>query len=357
MLPFVVLLLTPILLQHIRIKGIDYQKKNEFAITLFLVGLTVLVMFRHASVGTDTYSYLLSFEQVDSVKWNDLNEYYSSEVGFWYLMKTISLISSQPQFFLIVTAIMISAMIIPTYRRLCLDASLTIVLFCTMSTFVMMFSGIRQMIAVAIGFIAYELTRRKKLVAFLIVVIIAIMFHSSAFMLLFMYPLFHVKITKKWLYFVVPVMVVIFIFNRPFFASLSFLLEKYSRFDSEISSTGSYTMLILFVFFAVFSFLVVDEEKIDSETLGLRNFLLFAIVIQMFAPLHTLAMRMNYYYIIFIPLLLPRIIALRKDRWKQVVVVSRHIMVVFFLAYFFVFAYTGGALKVFPYHFFWENVI
>ena len=76
----------------------------------------------------------------------------------------------------------------------------------------------------------------------------------------------------------------------------------------------------------------------------------------MFAPLHTLAMRMNYYYIIFIPLLLPRIIEYRSRRWNQVAILGRHIMVVFFLVYFFVNASGGGGLNVFPYHFFWERV-
>ena len=53
-------------------------------------------------------------------------------------------------------------------------------------------------------------------------------------------------------------------------------------------------MLILFGAFVVFSFLVVDEKKLDEETIGLRNFLLMAFTLQIFAPLHTLAMRMGY---------------------------------------------------------------
>ena len=113
-------------------------------------------------------------------------------------------------------------------------------------------------------------------------------------------------------------------------------------------------MIILFVMFAVFAFLIPDETKIDSETIGLRNFLLFSIVIQMFAPLHSLSMRMNYYYIVFIPLLLPKIIKYKSERYKQVAVVARHVMVIFFFIYFFINASVGGGLRVFPYHFFWE---
>ena len=108
--------------------------------------------------------------------------------------------------------------------------------------------------------------------------------------------------------------------------------------------------------FTGFAFIIPDESTLDDETVGLRNFLLIAFVIQMFASLHTLAMRMSYYYIIFIPLLLPKIIEHRSRKWKQVAMVGRHIMVVFFLLYFFINANRGDNLHVFPYHFFWEDI-
>jgi hypothetical protein len=192
-----------------------------------------------------------------------------------------------------------------------------------MSTFVMMFSGIRQMLAVSIGFAAYEFTRKKKLIPFILSVLFALTFHTSAFMIAFMYPLYHAKITKKWLYAVVPVMGIIFVFNKQVFSVLGLILERYTSYDASIVETGAYTMLILFSAFAAFAFLVPEESLLDEETIGLRNFLLLSIVIQMFAPLHPIAMRMNYYYIIFIPLLLPKIIEHRSERWKQVAKVGR----------------------------------
>jgi hypothetical protein len=68
-------------------------------------------------------------------------------------------------------------------------------------------------------------------------------------------------------------------------------------------------------------------------------------------------MRMNYYYIIFIPLLMPRIISCRSHRYSRVAILARHVMVIFFLAYFFITALGSGVnLRVFPYHFFWEKI-
>jgi hypothetical protein len=101
---------------------------------------------------------------------------------------------------------------------------------------------------------------------------------------------------------------------------------------------------------------VQKAKMLVGEQLSQRHFLLLVLVLQMFAPLHELAMRMNYYYIIFIPLLIPKIVACRSKRWNQVAIAARHIMVIFFALYFFYSASRGGALHVFPYHFFWENV-
>lgn len=65
-------------------------------------------------------------------------------------------------------------------------------------------------------------------------------------------------------------------------------------------------------------------------------------------------MRMNYYYMPFIPLLLPRIIRYRSERWEQVAVVARYVLLVFFIVYFVVTAPADNVLDTFPYRFLWE---
>lgn len=357
MIVFFILLLIPMMIQHFALSGfaISYEKKNKFALGLFFLLFTLLVALRHETVGNDTHNYITMFDAYSVIGWKDLTNL-TKEIGFAFFNKLISMFTDDSQAFLIATAIITMVMIYPTYKRLCVDPSLTIVLFCIMSTFVMAFSGIRQMLAIGIGFIAYDFTRKKKLIPFIIAVIVAISFHTSAFMLAFMYPLYHAKITKKWLYVVIPAIVTVFVFNERIFFLLSLYIEQFTEYDGGITQTGAYAMIILFVLFAVFAFLVPKESILDEEIIGLRNFLLLSIVVQMFAPLHTIAMRMNYYYIIFIPLLIPKIIECRSERWKQVAIVGRHVMVVFFFVYSFI-SLSSGVLHVYPYHFFWENVL
>ena len=343
MIPYIILLLVPILIQHIGIRGVDYHKKNKIALTIFFVFLTTLLALRNKYIGSDTTGYIRMFQQYSRLDWVQIGraEY---EVGYLYFNKLVSLFTADPQVFLAAAALLVSALVYPTYKRLCTDVSLTIVLFCTVAIFPML------------GCLAYELTRRRKPLFFLLAVYAATTFHSSAVMLLFMYPLYHARVTRKHLLVVVPALALVYVYNEPIFTYLLALLERFTRFEGEIIESSAYMMIFLFSVFSVYAFVIPDERKLDEEAIGLRNFLLFALCLQFFAPLHVLAMRMNYYYIIFIPLLLPKIVEARSRRWNQVAVFSRHVMVLFFALYFFMNLTASNPLNICPYHFFWENV-
>lgn len=355
MVPFIVLLTVPIIITPF-LKNVKISKTSfyNFSLFLFFVILTILVMFRHKYIGNDTGNYMTYFMKYSYYGWGQFRKA-GIEPGFFIYNKIIALFTRDPHVFIAVSGILVSALIYPTYRRLCEDPVLTIVLFCTMSTFSMMFSGIRQMLAVGIGLIAYEFVRRRKLIFFIIVVVIAVTIHTSAFMLAFMYPLFYAKITRKWLFVVVPALAVLFVFNKQVFAALGSILESFTEYEVSQTQTGAFTMLVLLVGFAVVAYLIPNESDLDDETLALRNFLLLTIVIQMFAPLNFWAMRMNFYYLIFVPLLIPRILMRTSVRFGQISVIIRYAMIVFFLVYFFRTVGASGGLHIAPYHFFWEN--
>ncbi|MBQ7549649.1 MAG: EpsG family protein [Clostridia bacterium] len=357
MVPFIIMLTVPIIISpftdRLRINKVSLEK---FSLFIFFLFMTVLVMFRNRGIGNDTNNYMNFFEQTARTTGLHLDQKSALELGFQLLMKVVAVFTRDPHVFIAVTGLMVSAMLYPTYRRLCVDTPLTIVLFCTMSTFLMLFSGIRQMLALGIGMIAYEFTRRKWIVPFLIAVVAAVFIHTSAFILILMYPLYHLRVTKKWLFAVVPVLGLIFVFNRQIFGFLGRFIEEYTNYDASTVATGAYTMLILFILFTVFSFLIPDDSMMDEETFALRNFLLISLAIQMFTPLNFLVMRMSYYYIIFIPLLLPRIIQCSRIKYRKIALVGRYVMLAFFYVYFFISISGGSKMHIVPYRFFWESM-
>jgi hypothetical protein len=132
------------------------------------------------------------------------------------------------------------------------------------------------------------------------------------------------------------------------------------KYDTEIRETGAYMMIILFALFAVAAYFFPDEEKMDDETKGLRNFLLMTVLLQCFAPVYNLAMRMNYYFIIFVPVTVPKILKYSKPHIKDVAHVAKLVMVGFFVVYYLYTTYRYcreglSPLNTYPYVPFWEH--
>lgn len=361
--PYAFLVLFPIVIQHVRMSGGSLyltrsgSHKNENILKLFWGILLVLLILRHEVVGTDTINYSNIFWRLSRSSWESVINY-NAEVAYSVLNKLVSVFTEDFRGVMIIAALISVYYMARAYLQYSADASLTIALFIMTSNFAMMFSGLRQIIAISLGFVAFEYVREKRLLPFLGITFLATLFHTSAFMILFMYPLYHLRITRSWMLIIVPMMGLLFIFNVPIFSFLTSIMSQFTEYEAGISSTGAYTMLILYGLLAVFAYIIPDERALaaDPDALGLRNFLLMSVALQMFAPLHTLAMRMNYYYMAFIPLAIPKVIEYRSHQWSQVAVFARYVMVAFFILYFFWSVPSDNPLNIYPYHFLWEPV-
>lgn len=379
MLPYFLLIVIPILFSHIclttenkQFNGIKIRKPVFFisirnrrnncnlALSVFFIVLFFVLALRDETIGRDLNNYKFIFETTRYKSFDNLFTY-EPEMLYYLLNWIVARIYDDFQFFLAVVA---AITIIPIAVTYCKDTAypyLKIILFLNMSTFIVLFSGLRQSIAFSIGMIAYKYVKEKKFVKFLLFVLIAFGFHYSAFMLLFMYPLYHLKIQKIQALFTIPVIALIFILNKPIFSIfLSFITEYEDKYGQEIKTTGAYGMLLLFIIFAVFSFVITDEKKVSPELMGLRNFMLMAIVVQCFAPIHTVTMRLNYYYIIFIPMLLPKALQAASIKWRKVANIGLCIMCAFFTFYFLFNTYTSyktgiSTLDTVPYIPFWKG--
>ncbi len=93
-------------------------------------------------------------------------------------------------------------------------------------------------------------------------------------------------------------------------------------------------MLIVFAAFLAFSYWIGDETQMDDEIFALRNILMFAVILQCFAPLHTLAMRMGYYFIIFIPVAIGKVLTAPKKHMQNIAKIGEIAIIIFFTLYF-----------------------
>lgn len=352
MIPYFVLVFVPTVIDLFRIKGFKPEVRRKAALIAFFSILLFLLAFKGMSVGNDSYNYLYKFNVFGHASWQKVFTL-TPEPAYNVLNKLVYLVTHEYLALQIVVAVIIILPVAIYYVRESEMPILTIALLLIQSNFSMFFSGYRQCIAISLGIIAFEFVKRKKIIFFLLIVILAYLFHNSAFMLLFLYPLYHIKINKNRLIIVVPVVLAIFIFNRQIFNWIKVLFSDV--FDIKLHATGAYMMLVLFLIFTVMSFLFPSKDCDDKDLFGLRNYMILALVIQMFASLHPLAMRMGYYFTIFIPILIPKVIK-SSVRWRQIAYVSAVVMSGFFIVYFFINTPSHNALGIYPYHFYWEGV-
>ena len=348
---YVLLILLPAIVCCYRPAGQLPGKAKRYSVTLFFLILLLMVSCRAINVGTDTASYRSIFYRFAGQSFRQVLQY--KEPAFSLLCKLISCFTMNCQVMFIVSALISLLPILFLYREEIEYPVLTMALFVTMPTFCFLFSGIRQAIAIGLGVIAFDFVRKKKLLPFALTVALAFLFHRSAFILALMYPAYHIRLKKESLIFIVPILALIFIFNRQIFSFLRMLLRSYEGIKNVY--TGQVTMLILFVLFSIFSFFIVRDSELDADTMGMRNFLLLITAIQMFAPLNTLAMRMGYYYQIFLPIAIPKVIACRDNRLRYIAKLALVIMTVFFLTRFFLIEPKKNPLNIFPYQFFFGN--
>ena len=222
-----------------------------------------------------------------------------------------------------------------------------------MPNFTMLFSGLRQVIAMALVAMSYKFVKEKKLLWFLIIVAFAMLFHKSAFIAFLLYPIYHMNINRVKILVATPVIGLVFVFNKPIFEFLLRFINDY--YDYSYSETEAYTMIVLFALFVLFSYIAPDDSKMDKETIGLRNISVMALVLQIFALASTVSMRMNLYYTMLLPLLIPKIINRTSEKNEKIYKIVGIVMTIFFIVYYFYGVSKGeSALKIYPYKFFWE---
>ena len=372
MIPYLILVFVPFIFYYISItknKGklcINFGDSNEvktknLIIPVFFIIFVVLLALRDESIGRDIDKYKYYFEKLSRT---DFVSLFESDWDILYVILNwlVGRFTDSFQLFLAIVTIITVLPMALLYSQDRENSSFKTMLFLNMPTFIMIFSGLRQSLAIGMGVVAYVMVRKKKPVLFVLFALIAMGFHHSAYIVFLMYPLYHHPLKRKHLIFVVPAFLTVFVFNRQIFTSVTRLASMFfgeEEYLVTMDDNGAYTMVILFIIFAVFAYFIPDEEKMDEESLGLRNILVLSATLQCFAPIYMIAMRMNYYFIILVPIALSKIIKHSKSNLKEVAWIAKIIMILFFMAYYLLNVYRGcrtgiSTLDTYPYVPFWK---
>lgn len=224
------------------------EKQKLTLLKLALVPYFVLMVFKDASIGSDTPDYFMSFEAMakyDFYNFLSFEEYGYERIekGFKLLIWLLTRITPDGHILLLVTAVISSVAIFSFIKDHATNKSLALFFFITLGFFQFAMSGIRQTIAISIIIFGLHYLRKKKLLKYSIVVLLAMQFHKSALFALPLYFVADLEINRKTLIRMIVACVVLY------FAGDMLLLEaaELTKYNYGIEQTENGIVFFIIV--------------------------------------------------------------------------------------------------------------
>ncbi|WP_176421906.1 EpsG family protein [Fibrobacter sp. UWH1] len=320
-----------------------------FAFFVFFFYLFFLTAFRSVEIGNDTIAYKNAFEYLVS---NGVSQDFRLEKGFQYFCVFIGKIFPDFRFFLFIhSAICYGVVAYYVYfysKNKYLSCLLTLCLC---------FSGftniLRQDLALVAGIVAYLFLKKGRIFAFVLLVVFAAQFHSTAYCLLIL--LFHRLFDVKPIY-LFPIIVVVLVLSAANFLVSPMLLvsDKYAYYLSS-NRVGSgwlalgYYMIrsIVFYMFAYYSFFPDSKSRSLTMSVFIIPIFFCAAGFQM-----NLIQRMADFFFIFAVVELPNAYVQTKRMQTQGTFALLSLVLIAFFFISLIFKPDWNFL--YPYSFFWN---
>lgn len=288
----------------------DKKRANKSFCIMAAIFLLLLMALRHQSTGIDIVTrgskigYYDMFMRISQMSFTrclqgSIAHY---ETGYIVFCKLLSYISRNPQILLISCATIQSVCLYVTVYKTSKMPFLTTIMYLALPCYYIFWSGLRQGIAISITMIAFLMIKEKKPIKFILLVVLAWLFHSSAIIFLIAYPLYHLKRSSILNIVSCLLIPVVYLLRNDLFEVFS----KIFKDDAKIEDTGSYMLFLVFVIIYIFLLLFTNPQNKLSN--GCTNLFWFACLVQSFSGVYGLAMRVGYYFMIYFAIAIPEIL-------------------------------------------------
>ena len=336
-------------------KSLGEQRRKKRLCIVGTVCWILLSGLRAWSVGPDTLAYKIHrFDSTIQTPWkNIIYDFYNKYVngaeikdpGYAIFEKAFQIFSTDYQAFLIFIAVLFfvpMGIFIYKYSR---NPYVSFVLFSCLFYSFFAITGHRQTIATAfVVFIGIELIKRRKLIWFLLLVIVFSTIHASVLCFIPFYWISKIKINKITLGLYGIAIVAAFLFRYRLLAFLQGIVGYESYQDYEGAGAGTFMLMLFLVGVVVTMFHKLLLKSNQPMVRMSINALLCACFFSPLLLINQSTMRAVQYYSIFLLILLPELEVVFKDKKEKFVY---HLICVSMLIFLFV-------MNEPTYKFFWQ---
>ena len=309
---------------------------------------------RHANVGPDTSTYYLFFMELKAESWENLfNKFYETyalgearDPGYALIAKLFTYISDSWQLFVIFGS---GVYFVALYKFLTryvdtLQGMLLAFTFCISLFHIIPLSGMRQQFTMAIAMLLPPLIEEKKLVKFLVVVLIGSTIHLSLIFVLPLYFLYHYFTGNSKLFIILSFicMPVIAISAK---SILTFLVSSLSSdyYTSYLNSeqSGAFLYIIFFALIVLVTIIYYNKVNLKSQKLYCSALMMISLTVPLII-VDGAMIRIGQYFTIYSMLFLPYVIQHSKNKILLYSIIGALLYLTI--------------SNSFEYHFFWEDI-
>lgn len=323
-------------------KGKRVPNKLFWSISMMI--LIFIMGFRDPAVGVDDASYIHNYNLANSMSFNDYYLAHTTEPGFYFLLRIVNLIFNDYQWLFILSTIITIACFYKSISFEIENISLSLTVFIFASTQYFYYFGIVRMgIAVAIISVAYRYIIQDKKKKFILLVLLATMFHYSA---LFAFIALFIKFNSEKQFKKNTLLKIMIVIPLSFYGVRFFIypLITASRYQGYIESVGSISLGFIS---SSLPFLILFTCFYNRLTLKKKNyqFYYFLFIIKLFTEIFSPIIgigRMVWYVNLSLCFLLPAVIRITDDRIIKMMV---FLITIFYCVIYSYYAYFGDSFR------------
>lgn len=324
-------------------------KAKKIYFILVTIQLALVVGLRANIIGIDTINYGWIFKQASLMNLKDIL-YKPTEIekGYMIFQYIVSRFSTDFNVFLtIVSFIFMSSIGFIIYKN-SPEPCLSFIFFIGLGFYTFSMTGVRQTLALAIVLFSFEFIKKRKIIPFILIVLLASSIHFSAIVFLPAYFIAYKKITKLYVVMASVTIPASFLFKESIFSFLSKVSGYgYEYFENE----GPYVLIILMITVFIAGF--IQRESVlerDPDNIIFYNMSLVSIILGMLTFVNPSALRAAYYYHMYLILFIPEIIMSIKDRKLRRIIYGISLIVIILLEI----RGLQNNTSLVPYMFFWQ---
>ena len=320
------------------------KNKTNTKAYMILCSVALIAIFglRSRYTGTmDTYAYTLVFEGVKN--YPTLGEYLSrmgsfdgfflfSEGGFHVYTWVATQIFPEAQWFLLLTATVIVCCTASFISRNSEDPAISWIVFVCLGSMTFAMNGMRQALAMSICLLSYRYAKEKKFFRFLVVVLIAVLFHKSAIIFLIVYFMRNMRWDAKHVTVLSAIVIAFIAFaDRITFLYDSLADKTYS--DEEVFESGGAVTILIYLL-AIILFFICSRRKKEPNVFVPLALVVVGVALYLGRFTATqLFERISYYFSYFLMLVFPGIFYDIEEKYRPLLKIGFCLCAILLFAY------------------------